>query len=343
MIATIIGAILIFSVIIFVHEFGHFITARIFGVTVHEFAIGMGPAIFKKQGKTTLYSIRAIPMGGFCSLEGEDQESSSPNAFNNKKPLPRIIILAAGATMNILLGFIVLVFLTTSSAFTNGGIASTYVESVMPESNAAEFLMPGDRIVAINGNKINIYRDLGFEVSSAGDRDLELTFERDGKKITKTVAPIVKERQNGTKGYLIGFNVAKKDISLGGILHESFFQTIWMFKIVFLSLGMLFGGQAGLKDLSGPVGVVSTLSTVAESGILNLLFFAAFLSVNIGIMNLMPLPALDGGRILFVLIELIFRKPIPREKEGLVHFVGLALLVILMLYATYNDVLRLFP
>ena len=339
---TIICAILIFSVIIFVHELGHFVTARIFGVTVHEFAIGMGPALWTKQGKETQYSIRAIPMGGYCKIEGEDEDSAAEGSFSRKDPLPRIIILAAGAIMNLLLGFFVVICLTSVTAISNGGMPSTIVESVNPDSDAAEFLQKGDRIVGVNGKRVNIRRDLSFELSRIGKNETELTFIRNGEKITEKFVPMSVEYDDGTEGYVVGFNIAMKDISIGGILRESFYQTIWMVKLVFVSLGMLFTGEAGVADLSGPVGVVNAMNTAAQTGWFNLLFFAAFLAVNIGIMNLLPLPALDGGRILFVLIELITGRPVPKEREGLIHFIGFAVLILLMIFVTINDVIRIF-
>ncbi len=335
------AAILFFSVIIFVHELGHFITARIFGVTVHEFAVGMGPAIWKKQGKETLYSIRAIPMGGYCQMEGEDEDSEEAGSFRSKKPLPRMIILAAGATMNLLLGFVIVLCLVTTSAISSGGMASTVVDAVNPETSAA-FLKPGDRVTAVGDSRVHIYRDLSFALSQNGNAETTLTVRRDDKEFTERFTPIEQTLEDGSIRYLVGFQVKAEKPTIGKILHESFYQTIWMGKLVFVSLGMLFEGEAGLNDLSGPVGTVGAMSEVARAGWLELLFFSAFLAVNIGIMNLLPIPALDGGRILFVLIELIFRKPIPADKEGWVHFLGFALLILLMLYATYNDVIRIF-
>ncbi len=343
MVVTIICAILIFSVIIFVHEFGHFLAARMFGVTVHEFAIGMGPAIWKRQGRReTLYSIRAIPMGGFCQLEGEDEESDSPGAFNNKKPVPRMVILAAGVLMNLLLGFVIVLGLMTTNAIVNEGLPSTIVESVNPKASAARFLQPGDEIIAVNGKRVHIRTDLSFELSRNGNQEATLTIKRDGEKFTEDFTPMETVYEDGSSGYVVGFNIAIQPISIGGILHEAFFQTVWMVKLVFVSLGMLLSSQAGMQDMSGPVGVVSAMNTVAQSGWYPLLFFAAFLAVNIGVMNLLPLPALDGGRIIFVLIELIFRKPIPREKEGWIHFIGFTLLILLMVYVTWNDIVRIF-
>ena len=341
-IVTIIGAILIFSVIIFVHELGHFLAARMFGVTVHEFAIGMGPALWKKQGRSTLYSVRAIPMGGFCQMEGEDSESEDAGAFRNKAPWKRLIILAAGAAMNLLLGFVVVLILVANSAITNGGIASTVVDTVLPQASAAEFLQTGDKITQINGENVHIMRDLSFALSQNGGKEASITIERENERFTKTFTPLETTYEDGSKGYLVGFNVAVEPPSVGSIIHEAFFQTVWMVKLVFVSLGMLIRGQAGIQDLSGPVGVVSTMSAVAQAGWLDFLFFAAFLAVNIGVMNLLPLPALDGGRIFFTLIEMVFRKPIPPEKEGWVHAAGFVLLILLMIYVTFQDIVRLF-
>lgn len=341
MIWTIIGAILIFSVIIFVHELGHFVAAKAFGVNVLEFAIGMGPAIWKKQGKSTLYSIRAIPMGGFCKMEGEDEDTGTDGAFSRKKPLPKIVILIAGAAMNILLGFIIVVTVTGVSAARNGGIASTVVESVNPEAQAAQFLQPGDKIVKVNDTTVHIKRDISFELSNAGGGESKVEFIRDGQRYRESFTPMQIKYDDGSVGYVIGFNVAAEKPGILNVLHESVFQTVWMVKLVFVSLGMLLGGKASVSDMSGPVGVVSAMNTAAQSGWLNFLFFAAFLTVNIGVMNLLPLPALDGGRTVFALIELIFRKPVPVEKEGIVHFVGFVLLIALMVFVTWNDIVRL--
>ena len=317
---TILAAIIIFGVIILIHELGHFITARIFGVTVNEFAIGMGPVIYKKQGKNTLYSIRAVPMGGFCAMEAEDEESDSPGAFTNKKPWKRIIVLAAGAAMNIIMGFIIVTIIVISSAASTGGITSTTIDTVESQSDAARFLQPGDKIVGINGTTVH---------------------KRDGKVYTEKFTPMQTTLEDGTPYYYVGFTVKQNSINPLSVLHEGFYQTIWMVKLVFVSLGMLLTGGASVTDLSGPVGVVSAMSTVAKTGLADFIFFAGFLAVNIGVMNLLPLPALDGGRILFVLIEMIFRKPIPRDKEGYVHFIGFLLLIGLMLFATWNDIVRL--
>lgn len=341
MVITILCAILIFSVIIFVHEFGHFIMAKAFKVDVLEFAIGMGPAIFKKQGKNTLYSIRAIPMGGFCKMEGEDEDTKTEGCFSTKKPLPKIIVLAAGAFMNVVLGFLIVTIILFSSSAKTGTLPSTVVDEVLPEAPAAEFLQPGDKIVKINDSAVHIQRDISFILSSTDNEEYTVEYIRNGERHTNTFVPLEQTNEDGTKARLIGFNIAPKKLNLGSLLYEGFFQTAWMVKLVFVSLGMLIGGQAGVNEMSGPVGVVYAMNTVAQTGWLSLLFFAAFLSVNIGIMNLLPLPALDGGRIVFALFELIFRKPVPPEKEGIVHMIGFLLLIALMIFVTWNDISRL--
>ena len=341
MIVTVIFAIVIFSLIIFVHELGHFLTARMFGVKVHEFAIGMGPAIYSKQKGDTKYSVRIIPMGGFCSMEGEDCESEDEGSFSSKPWYAKFIILAAGATMNVLLGFVIcLIFVASTSAGT--GVASVTVDTVLEESQAADFLQPGDKVVAINGERVNIKRDIDFIMSRNGNKEYEITVKRNGEKLTKILKPYETQYTDGTPAYLIGFLAAVEKANPANILKEAFFQTIWMGKLVFVSLGMLIGGQASVQDVSGPVGVVSAMNTTAQTGgLIGLLYLASFITVNIGIMNLLPIPALDGGRIFFVLIEAIRRKPIPPEKEGVVHFIGLILLVGIMIFATWNDIMRL--
>lgn len=344
---TIIFAIIIFSLIIFVHELGHFITARLFKVTVHEFAIGMGPAIFSRTKNNIKYSLRAIPVGGFCAMEGEDEQSCDPGAFGNKSPLKRIIILAAGAAMNVILGFVICLILLSVTAGISKGISVPEVSSLVEGSDAAQFLKEGDRIVKVGKTKVNIVRDINFAMQQNGNNPVTITVKRNGKLISEEIKPYEATYEDGSKAYIIGITTAVRNVNPFRILREAFFETIWMVKIVIVSIGMLIGGQVGMSEMSGPVGVVSAMNQSAQAGgggfigFLNLLSLGSFISVNIGIMNLLPIPALDGGRIFFTLIELVRRKPIPPEKEGVVHFIGLILLFALMLFATWNDIMRL--
>ena len=344
MIWTIIFAVLFFSLIIFVHEFGHFAAARIFGVKVHEFALGMGPKVFAWKKGETRYSLRAIPVGGFCSMEGEDCASDDEGSFSRKPWYARLIILAAGAAMNVILGFVICTAFV-GLYYAESGIPATVVADVVKDAPVAEFLQPGDRITELNGHKINIKRDIDFAMQQSSGAEGEITFVRDGEKITKSFKPYVTQYNDGTPAYLLGITIKTGKITVLGVLRESFYQTIWMGKMVYVSLGMMISGQVGMSEISGPVGVVGMMNETAQqggiAGFINLLFLGAFISVNIGIMNLLPIPALDGGRILFVIVEAIRRKPIPPEKEGVVHFVGLILLLGVMVFATWNDIIRL--
>lgn len=342
MIGTLIFALLVFSLIIFVHELGHFLSARLFHVKVHEFAIGMGPQIIAKKIGDTKYSIRAIPMGGFCSMEGEDCQSDDNGALSSKPWYQRAVILAAGAAMNVLLGFVICVVFVTMQ-YRSFGLPSTQVNEVMEYSPLADFLESGDRIIKINGQRVNIKRDIDFIMQENNGENCEIVIKRGGEKLTKVFKPYAADTTDGGKAYLIGFTAEIKPMSFFGVLRESFYQTLWTVKIVFVSLKMLLTGGASMSDVSGPVGIVSTMNTAArqENGFIALLYLASLISVNIGIMNLLPFPALDGGRIFFVLVEAIRRKPIPPEKEGVVHFIGFVLLIGLMIIATWNDILRL--
>ncbi len=341
MIWTVLFALLIFSLIIFVHELGHFLSARYFGVTVHEFAIGMGPKLFSKEKNGTKYSIRAIPIGGFCSMEGENEESSDKGSFSGKPWYAKLVILAAGAAMNVLLGFVIsIVFVAASSA--QSGIPTTTVDSVLENSPLYGFLQTGDQILSVNGSRINIKRDVDFIMQNSGGNPCEIVIKRGAQRITKTFSPMSSQYSDGTPAYLIGFVPKIERPNIFNVVRQGFFQTIWMGKLVFVSLGMLISGEAKLSQISGPVGVVDAMNTQAQSGgFASLLYLAGFISVNIGIMNLLPIPALDGGRIFFVVIEAIRKKPIPPEKEGIVHFVGLVLLMGIMVLATWNDIARL--
>lgn len=342
MIWTVLFALLIFSLIIFVHELGHFITARIFGVTVHEFALGMGPKLFSKVKGKTKYSLRLIPIGGFCSMEGEDEASDDSGSFSSKTWWKKLIILGAGAAMNVALGFVITTVFVGINTANTGALSSTYVDEVMENSPLYGFLQSGDKVVEVNGKNVHIKRDIDIAMMQSGGKECEIVIKREGKTLTKNFVPLTAQYQDGSPAYMIGFTAAAKKNNVFGILHEGFFQTIAMGGLVFESLGMLIGGEASFSDMSGPVGVVDAMNTQAQSGgFMALLYLAGFISVNIGIMNLMPIPALDGGRIFFVIIEAIRRKPIPPEKEGMVHFIGLVLLMGLMVFATWNDIMRL--
>lgn len=348
MILTIIFAILFFSLIVVVHEFGHYITARIFKVKIHEFAVGMGPKILSREKNGILYSLRAIPMGGFCAMEGEDGGSSDDEGALCQKPwYQKLIILAAGAFMNIVLGFLVtLLFLCITVSFTKT-VTVPVVSSTVEGSQASEVLKPGDRIIKVGDERVHIVRDVNFAMQQNGNAPVDITVKRDGEKISFNIKPFETEYEDGEKAYIIGFTTTAEKANVFNVLKEAVFDTVWMGKAVIVSLKMLVGGKVGADQMSGPVGVVSAMNQTARQsgggllGFLNLLYLGAFISVNIGIMNLLPLPALDGGRIFFTLIEAVRKKPVPAEKEGFVHMIGFFLLICLMIFVTWNDIARL--
>lgn len=334
--ATVIASVLIFLILVLIHEFGHFIVAKLCGVTVHEFAIGMGPLIFKKEYKGTVYSLRCIPIGGFCSLEGEDEESDDEGSFGNKSPLKRILILIAGAAMNILLGFVLMCMVMFSK---NAQYVAVPVIDTVQEQSAAEEagLMHGDRITKINGANIQTQMELKFELSRCKGGNIEVTYKRDGVKKTVSLTP--KKGDDGM--YYIGFTAMTEPLSFGGRLYHAYQYTLFYGKAILTSLWDLLTGSIGAENMSGPVGIVNEIGNAASQGMDTLLQLAALITINLGLFNLLPFPALDGGRVFFILVEIIIRRKIPADKEGMVHFIGFALLILLMLFATWNDIVRL--
>jgi len=333
---TILIAIIIFGVLIFVHELGHFMTAKAFGIKVHEFAVGMGPTIFKKQKGETKYSLRALPIGVFVSLEGEDTPSDDEGAFCKKPPYVRFLVLVAGAVMNILLGFLIFIIIYS---FVNQ-IQVPVISKIVDGSPAyVSGLQAGDRVIKINNNKINLQSDVTFSMYKNGADTAHVTVLRNNEEKTFEVKPAYNEKA-GT--YTIGFYSSVVDVTPSMVIKNAFYNTFFVIKLVYSSLYDMIQGNIKFADMSGPVGIVNEMGKAAKSGFLDVLSFMALIAVNLGVMNLLPLPALDGGRIFFVFIEAIRRKPIKPEYEGYVHFVGLVLLLLLMAVVTYSDVLKLF-
>lgn len=329
-------AIVVFLILIFVHEFGHFIAAKSVGITVHEFALGMGPAIFKKQYKETEYSIRILPIGGYCKMEGEDESSDDAGAFSNKSAIARLFVLVSGAFMNLLLGlivFIVIMFMTQQ-------VPIPVIDTIVPNSGAQiAGLQSGDRITKINNAKINSYSDLKFQLSRYNNGEILVSYIRDGANNTISLVPIKSE--DGS--FIIGLKPQVETLTFTTRLQNAYYQTAYWSKVVLISLGDLITGKINLNQMSGPAGIVSAIGSAAKQGVLDLLYLVAMITINLGVFNLLPIPALDGGRVFFIIIELIRRKKIPAEKEGVVHLVGFALLILLMIVATSNDIGRIFP
>lgn len=339
MILTILAAIIIFALLIFIHELGHFIAAKATGIRVLEFAIGMGPKLFGRKKGDTLYSIRAVPIGGFCAMEGEDSDSSDPKAINNKPAWQRLLVLAAGAFMNILLGFILLIVMTAQGE----QVVTNTVASVQPGTAAYDSgLAAGDEIIKMAGSRTPIAAEITWAAQRRGGAETEFVIRRNGEKQTLRIQP----RETDGK-FQYGFTLATADNSFGETMKTAWHGTFFYSKLIVGSLVDLFRGEVKVTELSGPIGIVSEIGSAVQEtaktglpGLLNLINLAVLLTINLGIFNLLPLPALDGGRILFVLIEMIRRKPLPPEKEGMVHFVGFALLILLSIAIAVMDIMK---
>ncbi len=329
---TTVSFIFVFGIIVLAHEFGHFITARMNGIKIHEFSLGMGPAVLKKQGPETLYSVRALPIGGYVKMEGEDGESDDPRSFVQKKPWQRLIVLAAGATMNFILAYVLLVIIIFSM-----GYPSNTVDQVLENSPAeAAGMTSGDTIVKINEEKIDSWEAIVENINNSEGQLLNIEVLRDNKIVDIEVKPALDPADSVYRVGISPLAVKQigKSIPLAGKQFSTFFMGIFQF---FSQLGS--GNVQG--EVVGPVGIVNVIGQASRAGFLNLLFIAAYISINLGIVNLLPFPALDGGRIVFVVIEMIIGRPIDREKEGYVHFVGFAILMALMVFLVFRDISNL--
>lgn len=336
----IILAILAFGMLVIVHEFGHFITAKRGGVQVNEFWIGMGPTLLKKERNGTLYCLKLLPFGGACVMEGEDGESDSAHSFGKASLPRRMLIVAAGALMNFLIGFLIVLAVTQPNGPNGGYIVSTLAD-VDPASTAAGELQAGDEILSVDGYRILVRTDFEMALSRGADTTYEVTVGRDGEKLSLPAVRLeaAVEGEDGRK--MIGLTFAEQPDSIGMHLSMAARTSVNYARLVWVSLGMLVSGQVGVDQLSGPVGVASVMATTASYSLAAFLQLVAFISINLGVMNLLPLPALDGGRLMFLIIEGIRRKPVPPQYEGYIHAAGLMLLLALMVYVTGQDIVRI--
>lgn len=335
---TIVLVVLMFGFIIFIHELGHFLTAKAAGIKIHEFAIGMGPTIFKFYKGETKYNLRLLPIGGFVSMEGEDEESTDADAFCNKPVGKRIGVVVAGAAMNILFGFILMLVIVSMQ----GLLSTTQVALFNEDAVSSAKLQVGDTILKVNNAKVHIANDIVFEFVGAGQQPVDLLVERGGEQILLEDVPFQTEvLEDGTAVLMMDFRVKGVPKNLSGVVREAYYMTTGVVKQVWVSFVKLITGQFKMNQLSGPVGVSGAIGQAAAVGVKSLLLMVAFVTINIGVFNLLPLPALDGGRLVFLLIEAVLGKPVPAKYEGLVHTTGLFLLMGLMLFVTYQDIIRL--
>ena len=346
---TILFAILLFSILIFVHELGHFVAAKLSGVQVNEFSIFMGPALWKKQVGETLYSIRLVPLGGYCAMEGEDADTDSPRSFQKAAWWKRLIILVAGSFMNFLIGAVlmVLVYLPAQR------VADPVIDSFEPFATVDDGagLQTGDRILEVDGEKIYVYSDFSMILDlNPGDYH-DLVVERNGQRVELPNFHMEKHEvtnEDGTKQLLYGMNFSLKELTFAGKLDYAWRQCLDTVRLVKLSLQMLLTGQAGLSEMSGPVGIVQQMTVVAENSessldaLLNMVYFGAFIAINLAVMNLLPIPALDGGRVVGLLlttaVAAVTKNKIDPKYEGYLHGAGMILLLGLMAVLMFKDI-----
>ncbi len=325
---------------IFLHELGHFIAAKRFGVLVHEFSIGMGPKIFSFGKGETKYSLRLLPIGGFVKLEGENEveENNNPRSFSNLAPFKRIIVLISGALMNILLGFIIFTIINLSV-----GVTPSVVKSI-PEEYSSEQVnfQVGDEILVLNNTNVNTYNDVSLFMSRYDKDTVDVTIKRDGKIIRLDNANLIETEYGNLLG--VGFGVEKA--SFIRCMEFAFYDTIYVSKAVFFAVSDLITGKQSVNSLSGPVEIVSVVNQVASVDsrytLLNILMMFGMITVNLGIFNLLPFPALDGGSIIFALYELVTRKKVKSEVVGYASMIGFALLMLLAVFVTTGDIMALF-
>ncbi len=331
-------AVLLFLILIIIHEFGHFISAKLLGVRVNEFAVGFGPKLFSKQGKETKYSVNLIPLGGFCAMEGEDENSTDERAFCNKKPWKRFIIVIMGATFNLLLGLIIVaVILAPSKMFTTTTVAGFYEDAQSQQSG----LKVNDTILEVDGRKIFTTYDLSYAFTNIDDGKIDIKIEREGeKKLLKDVTFESKEAEGIT--YLsVDFNVYGEKKTVGSYIKNTVKTSISYCAVIWRSFIDLVSGKYGLSTVSGPVGVTVTVANVAKENLMDVLPIMALISINLGIFNLFPIPALDGGRLIFILFEMIAKKPVPQKYESAIHAVGFVILFGFMILIAAKDILGL--
>lgn len=335
-------AILFFGLIIFFHELGHFVFAKIFGVQVNEFSMGMGPTLFKFKKGETKYAMRLFPIGGFVSMEGEDEESENERAFCKKPTWQRFIIVAAGGTINLIMGVVIVAVMLSQTDL----IGLPEIHSFEENAVSSQYLQAGDIIKEINDKKVYSEYDLSFLMVRDGDGTMDFVVERNGEEVELNGVKFQTYDKDGTVMIVYDFIIKGVKPTFMNVVKNSVLESVSIARIVWISLLDLVTGRYGLSELSGPIGTVTYIADAAQTATREtdysyLLNMMAMITINIGLFNLLPLPALDGGRLFFMLIEMIFRKPVPRKYEGWVHAIGLILLLLLMVVISFSDIMRL--
>ena len=346
-------AVLLFGVLIAIHEFGHFFTAKLLGVKVNEFAIGMGPLLWSRQKGETLYSLRALPIGGYCAMEGEDEDTGDPGAFSRQAGWKKIVILCAGAFMNFLLGLVISVVLFLGVSQVRAPVITEFAGGFQHEG--ADGLMVGDRIVEVDGHAIWLYADVQTYLSRNDGNGVDLVVERDGARVPLNDLPMGRYDYQFKGGQYHGFGLIfgqVEALSVPERIGQGFAQTVDFVRIVWMSLGDLVTGRVAVSELSGVIGVVDVVSEVGSRsetvalGVQNVFYFMALIAVNLAVMNMLPIPALDGGRIFFVLLNgviyAVSRRRIPEKYEGYVHAGAFVVLLALMAVVALHDVWNIF-
>ena len=344
---TIIYAILVFGLIIFVHELGHFIAAKAAGITVYEFTIGFGPAILKKQIGETLYAVRLLPVGGAVMMKDENEEPdaderaaegySDEGSFQKASWPRRFSVIIAGSLMNFLTGILIILLVLVPASHVVTPVIAGFADGFPLEGT----LEVGDRLVRINGFHIFTYNDVSMALQLAGDAPMDITLERNGEKIRLEDVPLERRDYDGSGQLRFGLNFGYEEVSGIGKLKYAVNNAFTFFQSAYKSIGMLLGGQAKTSDLMGTVGIASEISNRAEESMRDMWYFVAYISVNLSFVNMLPIPGLDGGKLLFMLAELVMRRKLDPKWENYCSYAGLALVMALFVFATYNDIMRL--
>ena len=331
-------AVLVFGAMIFFHELGHFAFAKIFKVKINEFSIGMGPKLLSKKFKDeVIYSIRLFPIGGFVSMAGEDDESDDPNSYDKKPAWQRFIIVIAGATMNILIAVVIIFFLT----ITVPRYGTTTVHSVPDDFSFESGLLAGDEIIKVNNTSVKTLDELSYEIMYNGNKPIDLTVVRNGEKQVLKNIQFPTFEQDGEKFGKINFTIKGEDRTFLTIIKNTYHSSVSTVKMIWDSLIGLLTGRFGINQVSGPIGVTGAIVQVAKYGPRQFFYMVAVISMNLGVFNLLPIPALDGGSLVFTGIEMIFKKRVPQKIEQNIKFAFLILLLALVVFVSIKDVITL--